>query len=213
MANDRTLPPWDSPDRDAARPNWQVVESRTAYESPWIRVEDIECIAPTGARKHYGLVRFANRAVGVLPVHDDGTISLVGQKRFPLDAYSWEMPEGGVPYDEDLVEGARRELREECGLIADHLEPILNMDLSNSVTDEVSVVYLATGLRAVECAPDDTEQFEYARVPFNDLLEAVIMGQVRDVMTVAATLRLHHMLTTGAISSPLREKLLASVKA
>src|SRR5690606_19676298 len=125
---------------------------------------------------------------GVLPVHEDGTVSLVGQKRFPFQAHSWEMPEGGVPAGEDLSDGARRELREECGLIAQHLELILRMDLSNSVTDEVACVYLATGLTEVECAPDDTEQFEYARVPFNALLKAVINGEVRDAMTVAAVL-------------------------
>lgn len=210
MSDDRRLPPWDSPERDAARNDWQTLSVKTAFANPWIRIEEIDCVAPTGARKVYGMVRFANRAVGVLPVHEDGTVSLVGQKRFPFNVYSWEMPEGGVPEGEDLGDGARRELREECGLEAERLEVILRMDLSNSVTDEVATVYLATGLSEVECAPDDTEQFEYARVPFNALLKAVINAQVRDAMTVAAVLRLYHMLMSEAISSPLRERLLAS---
>jgi len=154
------------------------------------------------------VVRFKNRAVGVLPLHEDGTVTMVGQMRYALDAYSWEMPEGGVPFDEDLSDGARRELREEVGLEAAALVEILRMDLSNSVCDEEAVCYLATGLTPAQTAPDETESLEIARLPFKDVLNAVISGQVRDSLTVATVLRVHHMAVSGALDDALSQRIL-----
>jgi 8-oxo-dGTP pyrophosphatase MutT (NUDIX family) len=202
------LPVWDNEDRAAARPQWQSVTSQTVFENPWIRVESHDVIAPTGHPAHYGLVRFANRAIVVLPLHDDGTVSLVGQARFAVDAYSWELPEGGGPLDEDPRAAAIRELKEETGLIAAHLHEILSFDMSNSVTNEVVVCFLATGLSQSDRAPDETEVFEYARVPFKMLLDAVIKGQVRDGLTVVSVLRVHHMAVTGELLPHLRDAIL-----
>ena len=203
-------PPWEDREKATARPDWRSLKHHVAFENPWISVESHDVIAPTGKPAHYGLVRFKNRAVGVIPLHDDGTISLVGQQRFALGRFSWEIPEGGVPYDEDLLDGARRELREETGFEAENLVRILELDLSNSVADEVCTLYLATGLKAIASEPDDTEAFEYARVPFSHLLKAVITGQVRDSLTVAGVLRLHHMLTSGELPPKVCEALLSA---
>lgn len=203
------LPVWDSEDRAGARPQWRSVTSQTVFENPWIRVESHDVIAPTGHPAHYGVVKFANRAIAVLPLHDDGTVSLVGQARFAVDAYSWELPEGGGPHDEGPHDAAIRELKEETGLVAADLREILSFDMSNSVTNEAAVCFLATGLSQSDWAPDETEVFEYARVPFKILLDAVIKGQIRDGLTVVSVLRVHHMAVTGELLPHLRDAILA----
>ena len=202
------LPSWDSEESLANRPQWREVTSQTVFHNPWIQVESHDAIAPTGRPAHYGLVKFANRAIAVLPLHDDGTVSLVGQSRFAVDAYSWELPEGGGPLDEDPCQAAIRELKEETGLRAAHVHEILSFDMSNSVTNEVAVCFLATGLSQSDTAPDETEVFEYARVPFKMLLDAVIKGQVRDGLTVVSVLRVHHMAVTGELLPHLRDAIL-----
>jgi 8-oxo-dGTP pyrophosphatase MutT (NUDIX family) len=202
------LPFWDNEEAVAARPKWQKVASHIAFQNPWITIESHDVIAPTGRPAHYGLVRFANRAIGVLPLFDDGTVPLVGQARFALDSFSWEIPEGGAPYDEDPLDGAKRELREETGLVAANWTEIAQLELSNSVTDEVAVCYLATGLSEGEVEPDETEALTQMRVPFKTLLDAVIKGQVRDALTVVSVLRVHHMAVTGDLPRHLRDAIL-----
>ena len=202
------LPPWDTEEAAGRRAGWKSLRHEVVFQNPWIRIESHDVVAPTGRECHYGLVRFNNRAVGVLPLYDDGTVALVGQARFALGTFSWEMPEGGVPEGEDPLDGAKRELREETGLTAANWQEILRFDMSNSVTDEIAVLYLATGLSAGESEPDETENLFAARVPFSQLLKAVIMGQVRDGLTVASVLRVHHMAVSGELPSPLREAVL-----
>jgi 8-oxo-dGTP pyrophosphatase MutT (NUDIX family) len=205
----RQNPPWD-PIAPADRPQWRKLRGEVVFETKWIRVESHDVVAPTGKPAHYGLAFFQNRATGVLPLFDDGTVPLVGQMRYSIDAYSWEIPEGGAPLDEDPRAGAVRELREETGMVAADVREILRMDLSNSVTDEECICFLATGLSEAEAAPDDTERFDYARVPFSQLLKAVINGQVRDAITIACVLRVHHMAVTGDLPPALAEAVLGA---
>jgi 8-oxo-dGTP pyrophosphatase MutT (NUDIX family) len=205
----RPLPPWDDAKTDVARPDWVAHSMNVPYETPWIRIEHYDITAPTGKPGIYGVVRFANQAVGVFPLFDDGTVALVGQKRFVLGAYSWEMPEGGAPHGEDRVVGGRRELREETGLEAAQMTKILEMDLSNSVCDEAATVFLATGLTQAQTEMDETEIIEYARIPFKDVLEAVIRGEIRDSMTVAAIFRVYHMAATGLLAPDLAKIILS----
>jgi 8-oxo-dGTP pyrophosphatase MutT (NUDIX family) len=181
-----------------------------AFESGWIIVTDQIAIAPTGRPAPYGLVRFKNLAVAVLPIHDDGTVVLVGQHRFPLGDYSWELPEGGAPLDEDPLEGAKRELAEETGLMAAQWCEIMRTQLSNSVTDERMVGYLALGLSEapIAHAADDTEAIAVARVPFREALDAAMAGQLPDMLTVAMLLRGYHMAVEGALPGALARAML-----
>jgi 8-oxo-dGTP pyrophosphatase MutT (NUDIX family) len=204
----RPLPPWDSRKTDDARPRWQSQTKALEFESPWISVERHQVLAPTGNVAQYGLVRFANRAVGVLPLHADGTVTLIGQMRFSFDAYSWEMPEGGVPWHENAALGARRELMEETGLLAENLVEILNFDLSNSVTDEVAICFLATGLTNGPSCPDDTERLEVKRIPFKQVMASVINGEIRDSLTVATVLKVHYMAVCGQLAPELAAHIL-----
>lgn len=179
---------------------WKKGATRTAFENPWIRVSEVEAIAPTGEPAVYGLVSFKNRAIAVLPLHDDGTVTLVGQNRFPAGDYSWEIPEGGVPFDEDLLEGAKRELLEETGLVAREWREVMQVQLSNSVTDETATGYVALGLSAAKSpGGDPTEDLEAARVPFAQALEAALAGWLPDMLTVAMLLRAYHMAREGVL--------------
>jgi 8-oxo-dGTP pyrophosphatase MutT (NUDIX family) len=175
------------------------------YENPWIRVSHHDAVAPTGRPAQYGLVSFKNLAIAVLPLHDDGCVTLVGQHRFAFDDYSWELPEGGSPLAEDPLVSAQRELSEETGLRAAEWRKVLEAQLSNSVTDERAVGYLATGLSDCRAGHerDETEELALARVPFREALEAALAGQMQDMLTVAMLLRTYHMAREGALPDAL----------
>lgn len=188
--------------------SWTVLARRPVYRNRWISVEEFDTLAPAGAAALYGKVSFQNLAVGVLPIWPDGTVTLVGQQRFTFDAWSWEMPEGGVPLGDDPLEGAKRELREETGLRAGEWREVLRMHLSNSVTDERAICFLAWDLDAGTAEPEDTEDLSVARAPFVEALEAAVAGRLQDSMTVATLLRAHHMAVTGALPDGLARAML-----
>jgi 8-oxo-dGTP pyrophosphatase MutT (NUDIX family) len=180
---------------------WRRGAARPIYDNPWLSLTEFDATAPTGRPALYGLVSFKNLAIAVLPLHDDGTVTLVGQHRFPAGDYSWEIPEGGGPLDIDPLESARRELREETGLVAAGWQEILRMQLSNSVTDEKAVGYLATELSQADAVAhgDDTEDIALARVPFREALDAALAGWMEDALTVAMLLRTYHMAQERAL--------------
>ena len=189
---------------------WTPGSERVAFESAWITVTDQQAVAPTGRLAQYGMVRFKNLAIAVLPIHDDGTVTLVGQHRFPLGDYSWELPEGGAPLDENPLDGARRELAEETGLAAVDWREILRTQLSNSVTDERMIGYLATGLSEASAGhhADDTEAIALVRAPFREALDAAMAGHLADMLTVAMLLRGYHMAREGALPDVLARAML-----
>jgi 8-oxo-dGTP pyrophosphatase MutT (NUDIX family) len=201
-----TIPAWLRPHGGP----WIGGAERLVFDNPWITVTDQVATAPTGLAAPYGLVRFKNLAVAVLPVHEDGTIVLVGQSRLPHGDYSWEIPEGGSPLSADPLDGARRELAEETGLAASDWREVLRTQLSNSVTDERMVGYLATGLSpaGAEHHADETEQIAMARVPFREALEAAMAGHLPDMLTVAMLLRGYHMAREGSLPGDLTRAML-----
>lgn len=164
---------------------WQTLSSAIQYQNPWIKVTEHQVVSPGGQPGIYGTVHFKNQAVGVIP-YEAGEIWMVGQYRYPLDSYSWEIPEGGGPAGEDPVETAKRELQEETGLTAGRIEPFLEMHLSNSVSDEWGIVYLARDLVMGQAEPEHTEELKLERMSLERVVAEVEAGRITDSLTVAA---------------------------
>lgn len=169
---------------------WETLDIRDIYDNPWISVAEHQVINPSGKPGIYGKVSFKNLACGIIPLDDDGNTWIVGQYRYTLDEYSWEIPMGGVAVGTDSLNGAKRELKEETGLSASRWEKILNVHISNSITDETGVVYLAEGLEHGKTAFDQTEKIDIRKLPFADLLQLVLTGEITDVLSVAGILKL-----------------------
>ena len=169
---------------------WTRRSRRVAYENPWLTIWHDEVIRPDGEPGIYGVVHFANLAAGVLVLDEDDRVLLVGQHRYALDAWSWEIPEGGVPDGETAIEGARRELLEETGVEAAEWRELARVHLSNSVSDELAVLFLATGLSHGIATPDGTEALEVRWLPFAEVLAMTLDGRISDAMTVVAVERL-----------------------
>jgi 8-oxo-dGTP pyrophosphatase MutT (NUDIX family) len=170
---------------DQASP-WQRLSRRKIYDNPWITVWHDDVIRPDGEPGIYGVVHYEHQAVGVVPIDAEYRVVLVRQYRYTMEAYSWEIPEGGSPWGEDPLEGARRELREETGYEATEWRQLGRLDLSNSISDETAVLYVATGLAAGEARPDGTEDLRMQHVAFDEVLAMTLDGRITDAMTVAA---------------------------
>jgi 8-oxo-dGTP pyrophosphatase MutT (NUDIX family) len=179
---------------------WTVLGQRVIYDNPWIGITEYEVINPRGGKGIYGKVRFKNLAIGILPLDDKGNTWLVGQYRFPLNAYSWEIPEGGGDPAIPPAESARRELLEETGLVAKQWTELLKMHLSNSVTDEQAIVFLAQGLEQQDASPEETEELVVRRLPFDEAFRMVESGEITDSMSVAAILKVKLLLLQGKLS-------------
>jgi 8-oxo-dGTP pyrophosphatase MutT (NUDIX family) len=170
---------------DGTKNPWQVISSKQVYDNPWISVREDQVIRPDGEPGIYGVVHFKNIAVGILAIEDEH-IYLVGQYRYPLDLYSWEIPEGGCPEGEEPLCAAQRELREETGLEARDWRRLGEAYLSNSVADEYAVWFLATGLVPGEQRPEGTEALTIRRLPLREVLGMVLSGQITDALSLVA---------------------------
>lgn len=173
---------------------WQITGEKEIYNNPWIQVTEFDVINPGGGKGIYGKVHFKNLAIGIVPLDEEGNTWLVGQYRFPTDEYSWEIPEGGGEGGVDPLISAKRELLEETGLKATKWKKILDMHVSNSVTDETAVVYLAEGLSYHQAIPEETEQLLLRKLPFSEVFEMVMSGEIKDSISVAAILKLNYLL-------------------
>lgn len=168
---------------------WKTLSKKPIYENPWIRVEEHQVITPAGKEGIYGKVHFKNRAMAIIPIDYEGYTWLVGQYRYTLDEYSWEIPMGGGPNDLDLLESAKRELKEETGLLANKWTELLKIHTSNSVTDEWGLIYLAEDLTLGETEFEETEQLLIKKLLFQEALEMVMSGQITDSISVAGLLK------------------------
>ncbi len=178
---------------------WTIVGQQQIYDNPWIGVTEYDVINPNGGKGIYGKVHYKNLAIGVIPLDAEGYIWLVGQYRFVLDCYSWEIPEGGGHPAVPPVESAQRELQEETGLVASEWSLLMEMHLSNSVGDEKAYVYLARGLEQHEAEPEETEQLVVRRIPFEEAYEMVERTEITDSMSVAGILKIKLLLLSGQL--------------
>ncbi|MFN8346431.1 MAG: NUDIX hydrolase [Spirosomataceae bacterium] len=168
---------------------WTTLKSQVVYDNKWIQVRHEDVITPGGGPGIYGVVHYKNKAIGVIPVDAEGFTYLVGQYRYPLNEYSWEIPEGGGPMDEDPIEGAKRELLEETGLIASEWTKIARVHLSNSVGDEEGFLYVAEGLTQAQAQPEDTEQLHVRKVLLTEAIEMVMRSEITDSLSVMGLLK------------------------
>lgn len=168
---------------------WITKKTTDIYQNPWIKVEEHEIVNPAGKDGIYGTVHFKNKALAIIPMDEEGNIWLVGQYRYPLNLYSWELPMGGGPIDGDILESAKRELREETGLTAKKWTQIMKIHTSNSVTDEEGIVYLAENLTEGETEFEETEILQIRKLPFSEVLEMVMNGSITDGISIAGILK------------------------
>lgn len=168
---------------------WQTLSTESRYENPWIQVRHEEVINPGGGRGIYGVVSFKNMAIGVVPVDGEGYTYLVGQYRYTLNAYSWEIPEGGGPMKEHPLDTAKRELLEETGLVAASWSDLGMIHTSNSVTDEYGYIYLAQDLTQGTATPEETEDLHVWRLPLAEAVAMCMRGEITDSLSLAGILK------------------------
>ncbi len=169
---------------------WKRLDSTVRYENNWLTIRHENVLTPAGTAGIYGVVSFKNKAVGVIPLDGEGNTYLVGQYRYPLDEYSWEIPEGGAPLGTDLLDSARRELQEETGLVAHTWTKLARIHTSNSATDEEGFIYLAEGLTPGPHAPEETEALHVLKLPLAEAIQWVMDGRITDSISMAGLLLL-----------------------
>lgn len=169
---------------------WKIISGKDLYDNPWIKLTEFNVVNPSGGKGIYGKVHFKNIAIGIVALDRDNNIYLVGQHRFTLNSYSWEIPEGGCPENEAPLEAARRELLEETGLQAAGWQELMRLHLSNSVTDELAIVYVAKELTQHNNDLEETEDISTVKIPFSEALNKVLAGEITDAITVAAILKM-----------------------
>jgi 8-oxo-dGTP pyrophosphatase MutT (NUDIX family) len=178
---------------------WTIKDSKAIYQNAWIDVTEYNVLNPAGKPGIYGKVHFKNIAVGVVPITPDMHTYLVGQYRFTIDAYSWEIPEGGCPESTDPLQSAFRELKEETGLVAAKYKELMRLHLSNSVSDELAIIYLATELTQQDAAPEETEALQIKKVSLLDAFSMVADGTITDAMSVAALTKIELLQVQGLL--------------
>lgn len=179
---------------------WKILTAEEKYNNNWITVTHYNVVNPSGGKGIYGKVHFKNLAIGIVALDEALNTYLVGQYRFTIDKYSWEIPEGGGPFIEDPLDAAKRELEEETGLQAANWSELQRIHLSNSVSDEYGIIYLARGLTQHTPMPEETEQLVVKKLPLEEALEMVDENIITDSMSIAGLIKVKLMLLQGHLS-------------
>ncbi|MDH4090234.1 MAG: NUDIX hydrolase [Cyclobacteriaceae bacterium] len=168
---------------------WTTLSAVEKYQNRWIKVTEYQVINPAGGKGIYGKIHFKNKGIGIIPIDEQGNTWLVGQYRYTLDEFHWEIPEGGGPLQENPLEAAKRELKEETGLTAKKWTSLLRMNPSNSVSDEECVIYLAEGLEHGDSELEETEaDLKVRKIPLKEAIEMVVRGEIADSMSMIGLL-------------------------
>ncbi len=173
---------------------WTTLTEKTVYDNPWISVSHRDVLNPSGGKGIYGLVHFKNLAIGIVPLDKDYNTWLVGQYRYTLNAYSWEIPEGGGILGQPALDSAKRELKEETGITATKWTKILDLHTSNSVTDEAGLTFVAQELSFGESAPEETEELVIKKLPFSEAVEMVMNGEITDALAMVSIMKTQLMI-------------------
>ena len=169
---------------------WKKQSSKKLYDNPWFSLAEDEVINPGGGISHYGKINFKNIAIGIIPLDENNNTWLVGQYRYVPDCYSWEIPMGGGAMNLSTLDSAKRELKEETGLSANHWSELMQCHTSNSVTDECGIVYVARELTQGETEFEETEDLQIVKLPIEDAVRFALNGEITDVISVASLLKL-----------------------
>lgn len=178
---------------------WKTTNSEVKYDNPWIKITEHQVIDAGGNDGIYGTVHFKNLAIGIIPLDEENNTWLVGQYRYPLNEYSWEICEGGGEIGVSPLESAQRELMEEVGLKANNWQEIMKLHVSNSVTDEVGIIYVAKDLEYFEPTPEENEVLTLKKIPLNQVFDMVMKGEITDSLSVAGILKAKLLLDKGIL--------------
>lgn len=178
---------------------WKTKSSKTVHDSPWIKVDFHDVVNPGGGNGHYSTIHFKNLAIGILPIDNEGYTYLVGQYRYPIKEYSWEIPEGGGPRDIPPLDSAKRELQEETGIVAQNYTEIVSSHLSNSASDEFAIIYIAQDLTFGKSNPEEDEELELKKVHLSEFFKMIDSKEITDSLSVMAGLKAELMYLRGEL--------------
>ncbi len=178
---------------------WQTLDVKTIYDNPWIKVTHREVLNPSGGSGIYGVVHFKNIAIAIVPIDEEGYTWIVGQYRYALSHYSWEVPEGGGPLEVPPIDSAKRELLEETGITAKNWIEVGELHISNSVTDERGVIFVAKDLSFGSSQPEETEQLALKRIHLDEAVEMVLNRKITDAMAMVALLKVKMLRDRGLL--------------
>jgi len=199
MKKNHPLVAFNSKEPDSHPNPWVTRSLDVVYDNPWIRVTHRSVTNPSGSEGIYGVVHFKNIAIGIVPLDQNGNTWLVGQYRYTLNRYSWEIPEGGCPQGTDPLDSAKRELEEETGLTAREWIPLMEMHTSNSVTDEYGVAFIARDLHEGVPMPEETEKLQLRKLPFQEAFQMVLSGEITDALSAMAIYKTEAWLREGLL--------------